>query len=213
MAEIPAAAGGLVLETATDFSIDGAGSATISVTASNSNRLIVVCIGFYSAARAVSSMTRSTDTITQYAAQTSGADFMTAEIWRGIAPASGANDLVITMSNATSWAGGTAYCFSGAHQTVPLGTAATGTALDSTATSTASSAVGEIVVDAVALDLQVGARTATAGAGQTEQQNVGLSSIIRALSSNEAGAASTVMSWALSGNTSWSSVSVGVKPV
>lgn len=137
---------------------------------------------------------------------------MVSEGWYLIAPATGSNNVVVSFNSADElWASATS--FTGADQSVPLGTPVTGQAASVTPSVTVSSAPGEIVIDG----LRAGQPTITVGAGQTsrnEQENINFSSA--GGSSTEPGAASVTMSWSLGaggyGNF-WALGAVAVKPV
>lgn len=101
------------------------------------------------------------------------------------------------------------YC--GVDQTTTVGTAAEAENASGAASVTVSSAAGEVVVDVVAVDTGSDA-SLTVDASQTERANVNSASNHRHGGSEEAGAASVAMSWALGGTRYWGSTGVALKP-
>mgnify|MGYP000884944936 FL=1 len=101
------------------------------------------------------------------------------------------------------------YC--GVDQTTTVGTAAEAENASGAASVTVSSASGELVVDVVVVDTGSDA-SLTVDASQTERANVNSASNHRHGGSEEAGAASVVMSWALGGTRYWGSTGVALKP-
>ncbi len=134
------------------------------------------------------------------------------EMWRLVAPATGANTVVVTLSGANGSVIGTAVSYTGVDQTTPLGTFANTSGSTATPSVTVTSAAGELVQDA--LGWETALNTATVAAGQTQQWNVTTAPNDKARSggSTEAGAASVVMSWTLSGASRWSQGGVSIKP-
>lgn len=131
---------------------------------------------------------------------------------RLVAPATGANDIVISTSPNTCEIVVGACSFTGVHQTTPDGTAV-GHGDSSTAASISddvSSATGELVVDIVGA---FNPSTLTAGAGQTERIDLinggGVDSIGM---STEPGAATVTMSWAFGTNRAGGHIAVPIKP-
>ena len=98
--------------------------------------------------------------------------------------------------------------FSNVHQTVSTGTRATATGFGTAVTVDVSSATGEVVVDLMCSP----DRTATAGAGQTDRANFNDATNHRHAGSQEAGAATTTMSWTLGSNANWGTQGIALKP-
>lgn len=91
----------------------------------------------------------------------------------------------------------------------PIGTAAKNSGSDSTPTVNVSSAVGELVVDCGV----TGNRTVAVGASQAERANQNFPGNSTHYASDEAGAASVTMSWAITPSaSSWGIVGVPLKP-
>lgn len=127
-------------------------------------------------------------------------------IWRLTAPATGANNVVVTFAAAEEVVAG-AISFTGVHQTTPIGTAATATANSSTPTVDVSSETGGFVADVVSSFN----RTFTVGASQTsrwEEENGG--AFESGVGSTEPGAATVTMSWTLSAGYTWC---IGALPI
>lgn len=137
---------------------------------------------------------------------------MYCKIFGLVAPASGANNLVLTHpGGAPSEQHIVISSWTGVDQSTPTGTAVS-TLQDNGSNSSisvvASSAAGEVVVDGVA----VYNRSITAGAGQTSLGNTGAGYYPTTASSYESGAGSVTMSWSwLSGQYS-AIVAVPLKP-
>lgn len=132
--------------------------------------------------------------------------------WRLIAPASGAHNVVVTLSADTAalMAGATTY--SGVDQTTPTGTSNTATGNSTTPTVDIASVSGDIVVDVVA-----GSPVFTldsAGAGQTAEWNISDSGaqFRRGGGSREtATTTTTTMSWSVSTASTWAIHGVALK--
>ena len=180
----------------------GAGGTTLtySHTTSGSNR------GLFVGAGCLDSITAPTIPGVTYggtpmsAAGSALADVATPNIevratgWTLIAPASGANNVIVTYSASGAEVGSCAVSFADVNQTDMDGTPATASANTATtpATVDASSAADEIVVDFV----YTAQDTVAAGAGQTsrnEQENINFESSCG--SSTETGAATAAANW------------------
>ena len=137
-------------------------------------------------------------------------------LWRLIAPATGANNVVISRASASNIFG-TSLSLTNVDSTTPLGTSVTGAENDGStpATVNVSSATGELVIDTVGWANGSGAAL-TAGAGQTkrvEALDAGGSGSSSAMS-EEAGASTVTMSWTRSAEARpWGLVGVSVKGV
>lgn len=98
--------------------------------------------------------------------------------------------------------------YTGVDQTTPVGTANIATGNSTTPSVNITSASGELVVDGMT---QVANANATAGASQTERWDLAGAEVSVA-GSEEAGAATTTMSWTLPGSTSWHIGGIPFKP-
>ncbi|HEY7634895.1 MAG TPA: hypothetical protein VH763_05100 [Gemmatimonadales bacterium] len=138
-----------------------------------------------------------------------------AELWYLKNPASGTANVTVTLLGAAKMAGG-AVSFSGVNQTTPIGAIAsdssTGTGTTNP-TTTVTSATGNLVIDAVAMEGSAG--TVTAGANQTQRWTNTTGSAggeIRGVGSTEPGAASVTMSWTKTNNAKWAIVAASINP-
>lgn len=137
-----------------------------------------------------------------------------AEYWDLVAPAVTSGTVEFTLNAATAVAVGCS-TYGYIDPTTPRGTFAVNGASSNAPTVTATSAAGEIVVDVLAV--RTGTTTLNIGTGQTQrvqkQSANGLGNSTLAMS-DEAGAASVPMTWAVadSTNKSWSSIAVSLKP-
>lgn len=203
--------------TSTGLFADGGGgtSLTFSHTCTGSELLLIVGVAVISgSASDVTSVTYNGVAMTAIPSwnQVSGGGSCRSKGYYLIAPATGAHNVVITVSPAVNIIAAGATSFTGADQTTPLGTANTATADNATATVDIASATGEIVIDCVATLRS----TITVGASQTsrwEQENI--FSTFSGGGSTEPGATTVTMSWTLgaSGDSdSWAIGGVSVKP-
>lgn len=134
-------------------------------------------------------------------------------LWYLKAPATGSNDVAITLSGNADETAAIAATFCGVNQGTAIGSSVTANGNDTTPTVDATSAAGELVIDAVFVRGDTG-QTLTAGGGQSDRANFCYNSDctewVMAMSS-EAGAATTTMSWtAISAN--WATIAVPIKP-
>lgn len=98
--------------------------------------------------------------------------------------------------------------YTGVDQTTPVGTPNTATGSSTTPSVAITSATDELVVDGMA---QVANANATAGANQTERWDLAGAEISVA-GSDEAGAATTTMSWTLPASVAWHIGGIAFKP-
>lgn len=138
--------------------------------------------------------------------RSAGGDYV--QIWRLIAPATGANNIVATFP-ASNVGGGAATSYTGADQTTPDGTPVTATGTSNSPSVTVSTASGEYIDDGVAAD---SGSAPTVGANQTAVLAVSANGESRG-ASYQAGADGGVMSWGLSTSTTWAMAAAPVKPV
>lgn len=133
-------------------------------------------------------------------------------VFRLIAPTSGLNTVAVTTDQSVV-AGARARAFSGAHQTTPLGTAATQEANTAAPSVSVSSAVDDFVCDA--LGYAYGGQSPTEGAGQTADTFASSPGFeIRLRGSHEtATGSSTTMSWTMTSAGEISLIGYAVKAV
>ena len=191
---------------------------TTSYTCSGSNRVLYVFYTGRGAAPPTSGATGITYNgvaLSLLAQAADGGGFVWCELWRLIAPATGANTLSIdgklaqrVTTNAIS--------FTGADQTTPEGTPVTAGSTTGSPTLNVSSASGQIVIDGVCIQNDDNTSTLTAGANQNEENTQstsnGTSNGIRGSCSTEPGGASITMSWTPDVADNWAQIGVNVIP-
>jgi len=195
---------------ATSFNSATSGN-TITVshtTGSGSDRLML--IGISSRDRTVTGVTvnGSSTGVTSVGSQTSNANAKTA-IYRLIAPPTGSYNVVVTFSgNVTKGAVVGVMTFTEVHQTVPLGTYASGSGKSTNASLTVTSSNSELVFNVVSVQNQNAFNTA----GQTQHWNVNTASECTGAGCTKPGSASASLSWTLPSD-DWSMSGVSIKPL
>ena len=184
-------------------------------TCSGNNRVLLVGVSILSVVGAsVSSITYGGQSLTLVRARASVSGAVRSELWRIIAPTTGANDVVVTLSDSLDNVC-SAVSLTGAHQGSPTEGAA-----DNSATNVgAADATVDVttvydsdwVVDVVsALDL-----TVSVGVGQTERQNVSGSLGSGGMSTEgpKSPAGAVTMNWTdIAGLVTWTTVASAIKP-
>ena len=167
-------------------------SLTFSHTCSGTERVLIVGVVINANAASVSTVTYNSVSLTFIGSAINTGDTRV-ELWGLIAPSTGANNIVVTVSNSTSFfcAGGTS--FTGADQTTAWNGLQTATGSSSAQSVTVTSATGNMVTDCVSTVTF----TPTVGAGQTQRWSTS-ASLSNARGSTETGAASVTMSWTTS---------------
>ena len=131
------------------------------------------------------------------------------EIWYLVAPTPGSTEEVVVSFPGGVYAVAGASVYQGVHQGSPLGSHDGASGLGTTISNEVSSATGELVFDVVSV--LPGITGTTVGAGQTQRWN-NLTWGVRGASSDEAGAATVTMSWALGDTAYWTSSAVSINP-
>lgn len=176
------------------------GSLTVSLTTTGSDRGLVAGVSVEDAlgsGATVSSVTYAAVTMASEGSADGGAPI--ADMRSLINPASGANNLVCTLTTVVWGLACGGVSFTGVNQTDMMAAAAT-----ATGTSTAPSvdvpsvASGEMVVDIVS-----GEDSVTVGAGQTQRWNEFNSGVVTGAQSTETGTGTITMSWTLASSTAW----------
>jgi len=142
--------------------------------------------------------------------QANNGNLSTTNVWRLIAPASGANNVVISQSASHDLAY-TILSVTGADQSTPEGTLVSGTANSTSPSKTAVAVADDLIVDLLSW-WRPSAQNATVGASQTSRSNQTLGTVGGAVST-EPGGASIVMSWTMSASAYWNHVAIPVKQV
>ena len=211
-----------------DFDVateNDSGSAAVSsltwshtVTSAESNRILMVDVAVRNAtARTVSGITYAGTNLSRVG--TAGTTSKV-EMWMLVNPATGAHNVVVTLSGTARTVAGAA-SFTGVNQTTPLGSfvSATGT---STAPSVNVPSVneGEVVIDSLIANVPLSSTlTATVNASQTQLWNAVTTSTAAAnargaasIEPSPAGGGTVTMSWGLSTSRVWSIGAVAIKP-
>lgn len=188
-------------------------SVTFSHSCSGSNRILFVGVYVLQAggAPAVNSVTYGGANLTLMDRIVNGNHG--SELWYLVAPATGANDVVVTMGVSTLRIWPVAVSFTGAHQGAPeASNAASGTA------TAASVAVTTLTANSWVVDILANGHAAaspTIGVGQTPRAASLEGAVQRGLSSTEgpvSPAGPVTMSWTLSGSAPWVIVAAAFKP-
>lgn len=189
---------------------------TWSHTCAGSNRVIYVRLAqrFNSA---VTGVTYAGTALTRLAQQKSPSDqIVNVELWRLVNPASGANNVSVALSTAR-YVAASAVSMSGVDQATSDGTPVVASNNSSSPSVSVSSATDQVVVDVVAVWTDAGTVTASATGGQTVDSNAyngnSTNNGVRGVHSHITGAASTAMSYSLSGATEWAEAAVAVLPL
>ncbi|MGE3820138.1 MAG: hypothetical protein AB7I30_12015, partial [Isosphaeraceae bacterium] len=160
----------------------------------------------------MSSETYGGTPLTQAGFKSEGTGKVRSELWYLTAPVVGTANVVVTMAESVSFVAGSTV-FSNVAQTSPFSTVTTG-ADKPDPSITVTSAVGELVIDAVA-DRSVDSEAVGTGQGLLWTHKNGTSSSDAwGGSSSRAGAASVTMSWSTAGSGAgeWAAVVVSLKP-
>ncbi|HEX9638719.1 MAG TPA: C25 family cysteine peptidase, partial [Acidobacteriota bacterium] len=167
---------GIGFDTATsaDTGTGTASSLTFSLTvgSSGNGRLLIVGVSIRnSGSQTVSSVTYNGVNLTQVGARSNSAHARI-EIWRLVAPATGANNVVVTMSAAARFVAGAA-SFTGVNQTTPVGTFFSNIGSNSTPSVNVTGVLeGEVIIDTLANRYLGGwNHLPIEGSGQTERWN------------------------------------------
>jgi len=146
--------------------------------------------------------------------QTIGGGDARVEMWGVKAPPGGAQTVTATMSSTPNSLTMTTRTYCGVDQTTSTGTAVSAANFLGTASVDATSAAGELVVDAVVL--YGGGEPLTVGSGQTERSNFYEGACCPPShthgTSEEAGAGTITMDWTQADSQYWAIVAVALKP-
>jgi len=195
----------------------GANPATFNLTVdcgAGSDRFLVVGIEMQDSG-SVDSITYNTVAMTLVDSKNDGSAARKVIMYGLVAPATGSNTLTVNLNDTWSRTCIAAVPFSGVHQTTPLGTAVLKNNADSGEPSvTVSSAVGELVIDAVMAKNDFASVTLTVDASQTQQVLEGGDTFNVVLGmSTEVGATSVSMDWIVSNEETWAGIAVPIKPI
>ncbi len=137
-----------------------------------------------------------------------------AELWYLLSPQAGTNNVVVTVNGSADVVAAATDYFN-VSQTTPLGTPASANGQSASPSVTATSATGQLVVDALAFCADM-APASPSGSGQTQLWNsnsgTGSGSDSFGAGSYVDGAASVTMSWSVSQSDYWAEAAVGLIP-
>lgn len=201
--DIPGAA--LNIDAVSSTSNTSVNSRTFSHTCTGSNRILIVGVSTEdtgSADKVPTGVTYNTVALTKVVSAQIGDPSVTVSLWYLVAPATGANDIVISLPEVVGTVIGGGISFTGVIQSslgVAGGVSKTETSSSAPSIDVPNTKPGEVVVDV--WGIKDGSVTATVGAGQTQRWNVtAAGNTATGLGSTEPANGSTVtMSWPLSG--------------
>lgn len=200
----------IAIDAVSSTTCDGCSSITISHTCSGADRLILVCVSYDpDDFETITGVTYNGVSLSSQI-QVNEGDDAHAEIFTLVAPATGANDAVVTFSAALRrQAVVGVISLTGVDQSTPVTATASGNGLAGSSSINVASATDELVIDCIA-----GEQTTsfTAGAGQTERWNLNDSSFTYGAGSTEPGATTTTMSWTFGSSDYYAHVAVSVAP-
>ena len=178
------------------------------------DRILIVGVALRNSSVIVTGITYGGTALTFVGARSNGGGNVRMEMWKLVGPATGTANIVVTLSAAKRIVGGAA-SYSGVNPNTPNGAFVSAISNGSTTASVAvTSAIDELVVDAVAAQGDAG--SLTVGGGQTQRWNTltgTASAEVRGGGSSEPGAASVTMSWTLGSSKPWAIGAVPLKPV
>lgn len=212
---------GISFDASSSCTPTSASTFTWSHTTSGQDRILIVGVAIRnSGSNTVSSVTYAGTALTLIAARNNGTS-VRVELWRLVAPATGANNVVVTLDGQAKTACG-AMSFGGVDQTSPIEASNSATGTSATPSVSVSTATNNAwVVDATAFRSSGNAKpTGAAGLWQTERwsgytESGGSSVNIRGKGSHEgpkSPAGAVVIDWSLSASDDWSSVAAALKP-
>lgn len=200
----------LAVDTASSTSSSGVGPFTFSHTVTGSETVLLVGIALYDSNDVVSGVTYNGVAMTAVPSSTVSNGQYTTTLYYLVAPASGANNVSVSVTGTVFEIGIGSISLTGADQATPLGTANTATGNSTTPSVNVTSASGEIVVDT---SLIVHSGTYSVGGGQTSRWNaIGSGGFIKYAGSTEPGDTSVTMSWSNTSAQDWAISAVPVKP-
>lgn len=212
----PLLTAGIAFDAASDSGYQAAASSySWSHTCTGSNRYLVVGVAMLSLAQSVSGITYNSVPLTLLGVQASVSGAARVELWGLVAPATGSNTLAVTLTGAIASAG-CAGSFTGVQQTSPTeafssAQATNVGAADATVDAT-TVAASDWVVDIVASD----DGSISAGAGQTQRNNVTGAGGSGAMSTEgpQVAPGAVTMSWTGVGAlATWAIAAVALRPI
>jgi hypothetical protein len=182
-------------------------------TGTNLGLIVAVVLSDFAALVSISSVTYAGVTMTAGGAAvelTAGTQRQSCRMYHLAAPASGANNVVITLSGTYGYIAAGASSFTGVDQTTCADAYVTGSALTTTPSVAVTSQTSDMVVD-VAF---TGGNKVSIGAGQTQRwtQRDQVNTGSFGWGSTEAGAATVTMSWVMD-SSNWTQAAINVRQV
>ena len=208
--------GEAALRVSFDATSKGTGAAVSSLTVAHTcttlvDRALYVFVGCEDASETVpDTVTYNSVSMTQIGTAKT-LNTLTISLWRLVAPATGANNIVATYSTACDDIHIGALSYYGVHQSTPEGTVVTASGASTLPTADAGAAVDDMVISGVESEPTSG--PFTPGAGQTEHWDQGSASMEGTGSDERAGSTTVTMGYTSSGAVDWVTSTVAVKPL
>ena len=192
-------------------------SATFAHTCAGANRLLTVLVSAQdngSTNQIPTGITYAGVSLTKLGDAVTGSNGVGASIWYLVAPATGANNVIVTFaSSVNSWVIGAVSVFNNA-QTSPVGSMVTDNATGTAPSVTVTASNDDLVIDVLAA--MGTSQTATVGAGQTERWNLNLLPLTPArigAASTEPATGNVTMSWTLGVSDDYVLLGVALKTI
>lgn len=178
--------------------------------ASGTQRALIVGISVYDSSLAYNAWTVhfGTQEMSLVKFQKNG-DTLSTTMWVLVNPTVQTANIVATFAASVDGIVGGASNYTGVYQSEPLRNATSSIGSDTAPTVTVTSATNDVVVDNLA---SAGAETTTEGASQTARWDTASGSTVTGSGSEEAGAASVVMSWTLGASQDWATCAASLRP-
>lgn len=190
------------------LSSSGGGPFVWAHTCTGSDLVLVVNISIYDSADTVTAVTYNGVAMSSRGSVSNGQ--YTVYQYILVAPATGSNNVSVSVSESVFDFGGTSISLTDTDQSTPAGTTVTASGTSTTPSVTATSAADEIVVDGLII---VHSGTLTVGADQTERRNtIAGSGFVKYAASTAAGSTPT-MDWSNSSSQAWAIIATPFKPV
>lgn len=199
----------ITVDPATAFEAAGSSFTANHTVSSGSNRYILVSVAIERNDATVASVTYAGQALNFLGRLTDGGGGATLDLWGRTAPASGTNQLVVSLSNSAAVVVG-AKSFANVDQTNPLsGTIFSGNG--TVASGSITTSTNQLMVATLAVNDEADA--VTAGAGQTSLYNViNAADVIGAASTKPASASSTSMSYSFVRTGRWVLAVIALQP-
>jgi N-acetylglucosamine-6-sulfatase len=204
----------VAINAVTSMNANATSTVSLSHTTAGLNRHLLVTIHHAGDTNhAVTSVTYGGVPLTKITSAAIGSYLQVTEMWHLTAPPIGTNNIVVTTDIPAKYLAVTAISRTGIDQVSPI-VSSTGTfgTTGTNPTITVPSQMGNVVQDAISWNKYITPQaTATAGPGQTALANLAGTFQLGVATSEEAGSATTTMSWVLSTSRPWSMVAVEIK--